>query len=73
MHAVGAIINAADVPEELKPGDRVTLLVHSITPAGDGSIKAIQFNWPTEALLKQREKSKGKSQGRGPGQGRGRR
>ncbi|MDD4787284.1 MAG: type III-B CRISPR module RAMP protein Cmr6 [Pirellulales bacterium] len=73
LHAVGAIINAADVPEELKPGDRVTLLVHSITPAGDGSIKAIQFNWPTEALLKQREKSKGKSQGRGPGQGRGRR
>ncbi|MDI9442962.1 MAG: type III-B CRISPR module RAMP protein Cmr6, partial [Planctomycetota bacterium] len=47
LHAVGAIINAADVPEELKPGDRVTLLVHSITPAGDGSIKAIQFNWPT--------------------------
>ncbi len=44
----GAISNTADVPASAAPGQEVTLIIHSINAAPDGSIRAIQFRWPTD-------------------------
>jgi len=43
----GPIVNNSDVPADVTPGQEVTLIVSSITLASDGSIRAIQFRWPT--------------------------
>ncbi len=42
----GAIVNTNDVPGERKPGDEVTLKVHSVSLGSGGAIKEVQFAWP---------------------------
>lgn len=45
-HAIkGPIVNTGDVPPDKKPGDRVTLIVHSVSADG----RQVQFRWPTPA------------------------
>ncbi|MDI6871123.1 MAG: type III-B CRISPR module RAMP protein Cmr6 [Bacillota bacterium] len=41
----GPIANTREVPADRKPGEKVTLKVHSISPSSGGEIK-IQFLWP---------------------------
>lgn len=43
----GPIVNSADVPSDATPGRQVTLIIHSVSVAPDGSIRGIQFRWPT--------------------------
>jgi len=45
----GAIQNFADLPGDAAAGQQVSLILQTISQAPDGSIRAIQFRWPTDA------------------------